>query len=268
MKPIKSLDEIKKIEFDILKYIDTICKENNLRYFLAGGTLLGAVRHKGFIPWDDDIDIAMPREDYKKLVNVLKSKNNCYKLLDSTNCENYNYTYGKLIDTRTKVIEEQNNNQYESSIWVDIFILDGLGKSKVSSKIRFYIIRLFRTLIHTSLFKFDDKRVMKSMLKTCIKIICEFIGYKRINRYLDTYAGKVPFEKSRYIASASGGQYGKKEIINYKNFCETCDLEFENEIFKGPIGYDKYLTNLYGDYMKLPPLEKQISNHKFKAWWV
>lgn len=122
-----SEQEIKKVELDALLYIRKICQQYHLRYYLAWGTLLGAVRHKGFIPWDDDIDIMMPRSDYERLLELVPSlRHSYYKILSNPKNEDYYYTHAKMIDTRTLCVENDLQTIQNMGIWVDIFPLDGM----------------------------------------------------------------------------------------------------------------------------------------------
>ena len=125
MQEIKTVEELQKIELEILKYIDKVCKENNLTYFLAYGTLIGAIRHKGFIPWDDDVDIQMPRDDYNKLCDILKEENGRYKLLDHKEGLGYIYPFAKVIDSNTRLIETGLTETVNMGVYIDIFPIDG-----------------------------------------------------------------------------------------------------------------------------------------------
>ena len=120
---IMTLDEVKQVELEILEYVDKICKENNIQYSLAYGTMLGAVRHKGFIPWDDDIDILLKREEYEKLLRILYSKTDEKYQVFSLKDEGYWYSYAKVTDTRTIIVEKNDRNMKEC-VYIDIFPID------------------------------------------------------------------------------------------------------------------------------------------------
>ncbi len=115
----------------MLQEIDKICRHYHIRYYLAGGTLLGAVRHQGFIPWDDDIDIAMPREDYEQFIKIMSHKKHpIYKLLAIECTKGYPYTFAKVVDTRTRLVEEIGKDLHQMGVFIDIFPIDGMGNQK------------------------------------------------------------------------------------------------------------------------------------------
>ena len=124
-----SLDQVKQIELDILKYVDAVCKEYNLRYFLSFGTLIGAIRHKGFIPWDDDIDISMPREDYERFVEITKNANGKFVTLYPGK-EGYPYPFVKVVDKSTELAEKDVMDIPDNGLWVDIFPVDVYAGAK------------------------------------------------------------------------------------------------------------------------------------------
>jgi len=122
---IEDIEEIQKVDLEILRFFDNVCRENNLTYFLSGGTLLGAIRHKGFIPWDDDVDLVMPRKDFEKLIEILDKSDSNYKLFIPGCSEDYFYTFGKLVDTRTVLDEFDYCPIKGMGLYIDIFIMTG-----------------------------------------------------------------------------------------------------------------------------------------------
>ena len=123
-----TVDDARKVELGILKYIDSVCRSNNIPYCLDYGTLLGAIRHKGFIPWDDDIDISMKRDDYERFVELMQSNTpSQYRLLTDKTCEGYYYEYGKMVDTSTRLVETDIMEIPEMGVWVDIFPKDNIS---------------------------------------------------------------------------------------------------------------------------------------------
>jgi len=266
-----SLEEIKKIELDILKDIHRVCEKNGLRYYLAGGTLLGAIRHKGFIPWDDDIDILMPRPDYMKFIKIYENEGDKkYKLTSPYNNKNHLYTFTKVFDTRTIKIENGLNYDSENigGIEVDVFPTDGLPDNIDKSNKYF---RKQKLLFHLYSFSVTKKSVNKNIIKRIIKntivYICRLIGKQRFIKVINNNAMKYEFDKSNYIGLSVTTYYGSKERIEKKHYIEQIKVEFEGYLFNAPKNYDQYLSNLYGDYMKLPPEDKRVTHHEYEAYW-
>lgn len=264
MKQIE-LEEIKRIELDILRHIKRVCEENNLRYFLAGGTLLGAVRHKGFIPWDDDIDISMPRPDYENLITLMED-NDKYMLLKPGDI-GYYYNFAKVIDNDTLLVENGCAPIANMGVYIDIFPLDGMPEEGVAIDRHFAALKEVRTRINS--FSFIKTKLRKN-LYMYFKIINT---YRRNNKKKDlislqklytSTALRYEYDDSKYVY-ATGGAYDKKDIFLKNLFSDGVDVEFEGEFFKAPTEWDVYLRQLYGDYMQLPPIVKRISNHNYTA---
>ncbi len=273
MKKITELEELQKIELEILITIDNLCKEYNIKYYLAGGTLLGAVRHKGFIPWDDDIDIAMPRNDYEKFIELMKEKQKGrYRLLSMETTKGYPYPFAKMVDTKTRLVEEIGKDIEEMGVFVDIFPIDGMGNEKQEAMKRLMkIIRLRSRIWEASLKKNEIKnkesRLINRIVKACFTIGIRIFGIRRSYNYMMNFVKQKDFESSEWIASAVGGAGIERELIKREYFENTIEMEFEGKVFRAPVGYEKYLSNLYGNYMKLPPMEQRVASHKGEIWW-
>lgn len=267
MMEIKKLEEIQEIEFSILKYIKCICEEHSLRYFLAGGTLLGAIRHKGFIPWDNDIDISMPREDYKRFVKIIEnSKHPYYKILKIEDKNDYVYPFVKLIDSRTKVIEHDKFCINDLGLYVDIFPMDGLGDDmRTAIKIVKKAHKISGLIGGTNLSR-NGISIFAKIKIVCKRIVFAVIGREKSLKGLETWLSKKDFDKSKYIASTYGLRI-EKEIICSECFHKFINVEFMMEKFRAPIGYDQYLRQMYGDYMVLPPKEDRIAPHDDEMYW-
>lgn len=267
------LEELKKIELDILKNVAKFCDENNIRYYLAGGTLLGAIRHKGFIPWDDDIDIIIPRPDYERFETLYtKNINQKYKLISLNTNNEYIYTFAKVYNTDTILFENIIRHSGQFGVYIDIFPMDGLPSDIEESDKHFQRQMFWWKIYGRCVMKLFQKR--KNLLKTIVgpffdilHIICiNLIGKQKLLKYIESDSKKYDFATSEFVG-VIGGSYGKRERMHCNIFKEDVTIEFENEMFKAPKGYHEYLTNLYGDYMTPPPLEKQKSHHIFDAYW-
>lgn len=255
------LDDIKQIEFDILVHFARQCEQNNLRYYLSAGTLLGAIRHKGFIPWDDDIDVMMPREDYERYFELFPSINDQPHLsLTSYRDKTSIYPFFKLVDNRTVVYEQYVDKKYCTGVWVDIFPLDGTPNDepfKAHEKThRLYDIITADPSAGTSTARKIIKRVLKPLF-------AHRDIYKEAAK-LDQTAASNPIIEGEPFGQVVWG-YGPCEKMTY-DFIDAIDVEFEGEVFKAPRIYDAYLSALFGDYMTPPPESERIP-HNFQAFW-
>lgn len=255
--------EIKQCELDILKYVDRICKENNIRYYLSYGTLIGAIRHKGFIPWDDDIDIAMPRNDYDKFLSLFENIPTTARYQCQIPLKNgYFYEFAKVHDTSTKVIES-GVDSIEGGLWVDVFPLDGLKREdKLSHNMLRVLNRCRVASVHR---KFPHKT--KGILVVFEYIfwrICRLVGYRPFLKKSMALSKKYKYEECDYVGYASAypgtNKYMKKEW-----FGVPIEVEFEGCKFKAPKRYHEYLSTQYGDYMQLPPVDKRLP-HNMNAY--
>ncbi len=269
MKTQLSMDEIKAIELSILIEFDKYCANNNLTYFLCGGTLLGCIRHKGFIPWDDDIDVFMPRKDYEKFYELTSKSPMRKNLISSTYRSKKNtipYPFIKVIDNTTEVIEQGKNTRKNNGIWIDVLPLDVLPEddtenADIFSKMKELRKKLFfaftEVTINNSknLFTYIYKKVKQFFAKQCIHSICKKMDILSQN-YNDLDTG--------FEGCLLWGLYGKGERVEKEVF-EIDKGSFENKEFNIPKGWDRYLKGIYGNYMELPPVEKR-QTHSLLAY--
>jgi lipopolysaccharide cholinephosphotransferase len=269
MKKINSLDEIQEIELAMLDYVADLCEKNNLRYYLAGGTLLGAVRHQGFIPWDNDVDISMPRQDYDKLRSLMEESEGQkqYKLLRVTDDSDYIYPYYKVVDTRTYIVElSRNSHSSGLGIYIDIFPIDGLGDAKSETVKQFKSVYKQCYRITSTAESYKNLSLYKKFTRFCWKSWFRVFGREKNFEIAIDKLRENSFDDSSYIVSTFGIR-GEKEIIKQEYFAKSIDVDFEGRKYKAPIGYDQYLKQMYGDYMKLPPENERIPNHDIEVYW-
>ncbi|MBR3150125.1 MAG: LicD family protein [Eubacterium sp.] len=255
--------ELKKallgITLDTVKYLD----ENNLKYVIIGGTLLGAVRHKGFIPWDDDIDLAMPRDDYNRLHELVKTKpiGEQYRLVSITAGNSAN-PFAKVIDTNTKLID--NNNPLHPALWVDIFPIDGM-KSLDEKELLLKDKRQKRNafLMEQAACSYGSgKSILRKIAKIPVVTYARIKGAEYYGRQIDCEAKALSLDDCPYAGITVWG--GIQACIEKEKMLTTCELEFEGNMLKAPVGYEEYLEKMYGDYMTPPP-EKDRINHNIEV---
>lgn len=252
-----TLQELHEVQLAMLDAVDNYCRLNHLRYSLGGGTLLGAVRHHGYIPWDDDIDIMMPRPDYEKFMRYFKHE--YYKLYDYRTDDTCGFSFAKLIDTRT-IVQEYTITY---SVFIDIFPIDGLPAPK---DLPLYLEKLNKLKCEISVsIRTTRGNWISNMLKNIIKK-CLYRSRKTIVKDYDAFLQKYNFNTSKF-AGAIVGRYGEKELMFADVFKHYVELPFENRQYQCIADYDSYLKKHYGNYMQLPPKDQQVANHSFKAYW-
>ena len=262
-----SLDEMKKIELDMMSYIDKICRDNNLKYSMMDGSLIGAVRHNGIIPWDDDIDIMMPRPDYEKLKEIFKTLNktqNDYLYIDSDFQDDFYYPYAKIVSRKTELKEENLKDIKDFGVFVDVFPIDGTYKNKVKRFFQMKKISRLRFLISYSIFdKIEAKTFLKKIYKTTIYKFSQKIGYKKLVAKLQKEIKKCDYDSSEYVAILCSGSGVKRRLFYEKKlFDKIKDTQFDGHNFKIIEKYDEYLRKEFGDYMKFPPEEERFPHHE------
>ena len=270
-KPM-TLDEQKKVMLNILSEFAKFCDEHGLMYYLDAGTLIGAVRHKGFIPWDDDIDVNMPHKDYLKFVELTKKRNGYLsEHLMVEYPEDTIYTFLKIADNRTLMIEYPDVNPMKVGVYIDVFEKFGVkNKSKLSQLV--CTISSSLQLIHwfTAFSIFAWKRPGNNCIKRFIAYLFKAFANEKVslrlqNWFVCQYAKRYPLEKCKYVTTLKNGEFNK--MAPRACFEGYQLLDFEGLKFKAPIDYDTYLRCLYkGDYMQLPPENKRII-HNTKVYW-
>lgn len=260
MKETITMEELRAIQLDILDKIHAFCTERGIRYSLGGGTLLGAVRHKGYIPWDDDIDIMLPRPDYDRFLKEFEGLYSQYTLQTYMNDDSYSFPFAKVYDNRTVLIEDGACN----GIYVDVFPIDAVPEMNNWSQYIEHMHKLLRRVVKTSKYYTFQKRKLLRLKYIIKKII---YGSRDNNiRKLEAFYHKYIFGQTDY-AGAICGIYAEKELMPMETFVSYITVEFEGRKYMAIRDYDAYLTRHYGDYMQLPPKEKQVSHHVFTAYW-
>lgn len=262
------LEIIQNGEFRILQYIKDVCDRNGLKYFLAYGTLIGAVRHQGFIPWDDDMDIHMPREDYLKFAEIVKrDPHPYYRLISRETSPKFTHLLSKVIDTRTHLTQKTPwSEKVQLGIYVDIFILDGAGNTRVEAEATYLAAlscyRQWQKAVHVMLPPGKDK-------KDSIKRWLRHIPYRLlgVRYFMDKHTDLCTLKsyyQYRYVGAMSAGTGNPtRNVWLRKWFGEGTDVTFNGEMFRAPQNWDAVLRPEYGDYMELPPPEKRHSTHRY-----
>ncbi len=253
--------EVQLLELEILKVLDKVCAEHSLRYYLAYGTLLGAVRHKGFIPWDDDIDLLMPRPDYEKLIGIMKkgALPQGYAL-GHIDDDSYIFPYAKIFKENTLVVEEKLKPPYrESMIWIDIFPMDGIPQSERIQRSIFLKTIALRKFLYTAIV--DSRKVhgIEKIATVLLKPFSSLVGPHRIAKKIDRLSKKIGFAESPFSGNIAWGD-GVFEKIDTASFLPSVPLTFEGEELPAPQNWNQHLQDLFGDYMQLPPEDKRESH--------
>lgn len=250
--------ELKKVEIDILKEFVAVCNKLNLRYYLLGGTLLGAVRHQGFIPWDDDIDVGMPREDYEVFIHQGQKLLPEHLFIQTIETDPaYVNTFAKIRNSRTTFVESSSGRKrINHGVFIDVFPLDYYPEEEVAqaqfdSRKKWFARRVGIT------FSLPQNRTWKGLLRRTVFCVMmpSLKGTIQGRERLYHSVGKTN------LLANHGGAWGKKEIVPAEWYGEGVPVMFEGMQVTAPAEYDKWLTQVYGDYMQLPPVEKRVGHH-------
>ena len=260
----KKIRKIQLIELEILKEFDQICKKHNLKYVLVGGTLIGAIRHNGFIPWDDDIDISMPRKDYNKFIKIQEKELNHQKYYFQSieTDEQYGSISAKIRRKKSIYKEKLSSLPTESQgIWIDIFPIDNINDNKLLAHLTYIKMFYYKMMISYKVKNIPStKKISKKILLNIIKVNSNFYTLKKLKKKYFKMINKLNKKKTKNVVSF-GGVYLLKEICPREQIEQTITHQFEDGKFNIPKNYNEYLTHIYGDYMQLPPKEKRKSNH-------
>lgn len=254
------MTELQERLVDMLQWFHSLCEKNHLRYYIIAGTMLGAVRHGGFIPWDDDIDVGMPRSDYEKLRELSANINNGKYVFEYPSEDNskYPFLFAKMYNTQTTYIEKQ-RYPIKRGIYIDIFPLDGMKTNTKNDYNEFSKMYKLNLMISGPFLK--RRGIMKNAAVLAGRIISPlFVNRKKLAKKIESVCKKYDFDESKFVCNLLGGA-GTKGIVPKEYFGTPTLIKFEGIDVFGLEQPDLYLKSMYGDYMKLPPEEKRVSLH-------
>lgn len=271
---MEELTDIRKLQLEELKILDEfikICEKNQLRYYSLGGTLLGSIRHKGFIPWDDDVDVAMPRVDYEKFLKLSKDKfNDGFEIVNYDTDENYRYPWARMITHNMRIINHMANIPREEYAWIDIIPLDGFPNKGIKRIIHKLHLSFWWNLNQIVQFDelVDQKRKRSTLGRISLKLASLFkwlgkiINYKTCLKHINKALMKYPYDSDSEEIINFLAAYGFDEVFTRESFASYEKYDFEGRKLNGPKGYDDVLTRIYNSsYMELPPVEERNKHH-------
>lgn len=270
MRKVNSIRELQMIELNMLKYLDNFCRENQITYFLSGGTMLGAIRHNGFIPWDDDVDINMLREEYDKFSELVSKgifENERYKALLPGE-KNYAYPFIKIVDKETLLLESDFKKKYKLGIYIDIFPMEYMKEDYKERAQLHYECGLLRTKYCIAAntwtrVKKDHPRL--KILQFVRWLLYGLIGPQKFSLELaQKFVCKEPTSLVGDLVHSAGLD---RDCFHTESYGDFVLHQFEDGMYPIPKGWEEYLTNMYGDYMKLPP-EEERRTHAIDAWII
>lgn len=265
-----SKEEVREKTLDMMDHIHNLCEAKGIEYYLFYGTLLGAVRHKGFIPWDDDFDIAMTRSNYIRFCDAVEKENNeIYKLCNRSNTENYYYGVARYADTRYKYVSDVSGlKAFDNGIFIDVYPLDNFGNSLSEAE----SIKKRCMKLNTAYMVYLNKRSLRGGLRSIIRTAMHYYYKIKYGRGLDQTIDDMLFRKIQSLTSDSDSQIGlicwDSTVVPYEKnaLSSRIKCEFEDREYWIPTEYDQILTLEYGDYLKLPPEKERVATHNYSIY--
>ncbi len=264
MKTLVTNDEIKRIQLRILVEVDEFCQKNNIKYVITAGTLIGAIRHKGYIPWDDDIDICMPRDDYERFIKTFKSES-CYVDSFEKNSK-FLFPFAKVCDKNTLLIEDTEKSS-KLGVNIDVFPEDGVPNGKKGLKHAKHVLLLSK-MLKAKQTKFSKQRkIVKNIVLLVAKVVLLPLARSFIIKRTIKAAKRFKISECSNICNLVWG-IGSKGVYPKSYFDVIVKVPFEGHLFSAIKEYDAWLRQIYGDYMVLPPEAKRITHHGFKVYRI
>lgn len=259
----ETLRKLQLAELDSLNFFDDFCRSHGLTYYLCGGCLIGSLRNKGFVPWDDDIDVLMPRPDYEQFLRLYKEENPSerFVLLDADKENTYGNIFAVIADTDHTLIKEyQQDMDMPHGIPLDIFPIDGLASGKFARYIQ-YMWTMIYSLFRSGIVPKNQGGVLKFGSKLLLGIFKgKNIRYK-IWKFAEKRMSCHSFETSENVAELCAGFYFMKKVYPRSIYDGVCEVLFEGRKYLAMKNYDEYLKIPFGNYMELPPEEKRVAHH-------
>jgi len=259
MRPITDIQELRSIQMGILDDVHRFCESHGIRYFLSSGTLIGAVRHHGYIPWDDDVDIYMPRADYERFL-LEYNGGEFYRVMNPRREKHYYYTFAKVVDVRTRMLEKETKG-YSLGVYMDIFpvdyVTDNLQERRRIFRLKYLLYKIRRC-------KISQENYLGSRLAwLCYRYLP--IPVAVLNRWIERLI--VLKEPTSSVCNMTEAGPRIKGCFPAEDIASQVDIDFEGRQYKTMVGYRDYLERTYGDYMTLPPEDQRVT-HKFEAYWL
>lgn len=268
MEVFESNKKVQELTINLLKVFINICEENNLTYYFTGGALIGILRHRGFIPWDDDIDVGMPRKDYEKFLEILEKKMpEGYGICNRKTDSSWNFAMSQFVDMKSEIEINLAERPRKAHIWIDVFPLDGLPSGDIARWFRVKNILIHRYLVQIANIgtQVDANRNRplheKLILKICKVIpIGKIINTDKILDNMEKILCKCDFYESKYAGNMLG-RYREREVVLQKYFGEPKKGIFESIEVNIPQYSHELQTALYGNYMELPPENQRVAHN-------
>lgn len=268
--PTEGLKQLQKVDTETLKILVDIFERENLNYYIIAGSLLGAVRHKGFIPWDDDLDIGLPRPDYEKFLEFRKEWLPLNYLAENySTMDEYKYYITRVYNKNVEVREIRGNSTETTYASIDLFPMDGTPNNKFLRKAFVFKIMFYRMLASLANYKNIDKRRKRSFLEKALIIFFRFLhpetwlNQKKIYKHIDSLLKKQNYTDSEYIGSLMGA-YRQKEVFPKSYIGSRVKYKFSNFWVFGPENSHSYLRHMYGNYMEIPDSDQIKEKQHFE----